>query len=73
MAIRRKLFDDLGYFHTDLNHDAGDLSLAAGDAEIADRICKADWQVHTSLMHLSITLSRLVTSLRNISIALVVD
>jgi GT2 family glycosyltransferase len=44
MAIRRELFDELGYFRTDLDRK-GSLALAAGDTEMADRIHKAGWQV----------------------------
>jgi len=44
MAIRRKLFDELGYFRTDLDRK-GNQALAAGDTEMADRIHKAGWKV----------------------------
>ena len=44
MAIRRKLFDELGYFRTDLDR-TGTQTLAAGDTEMADRIHKAGWKV----------------------------
>jgi len=44
MAIRRKLFDELGYFRVDLDR-TGTQALAAGDTEMADRIHKAGWKV----------------------------
>jgi GT2 family glycosyltransferase len=44
MAIRRALFDKLGYFRTDLDR-TGNQALAAGDTEMADRIHKAGWKV----------------------------
>jgi GT2 family glycosyltransferase len=44
MAIRKKLFDELGYFRVDLDR-SGDQALAAGDTEMADRIHKAGWKV----------------------------
>jgi glucosyl-dolichyl phosphate glucuronosyltransferase len=44
MAIRRTLFDDLGYFRTDLDR-IGNRALAAGDTEMVDRIYKANWKV----------------------------
>jgi GT2 family glycosyltransferase len=44
MAIRKKLFDELGYFRTDLDR-TGNQALAAGDTEMADRIHKAGWKV----------------------------
>jgi glucosyl-dolichyl phosphate glucuronosyltransferase len=44
MAIRRKLFDELGYFRTDLDRK-GNQALAAGDTEMAERIHKAGWKV----------------------------
>jgi glycosyltransferase involved in cell wall biosynthesis len=44
MAIRRKLFNKLGYFRTDLDR-TGNRALAAGDTEMADRIHKGGWKV----------------------------
>jgi len=44
MAIRRKLFGELGYFRVDLDR-TGSQALAAGDTEMADRIHKAGWKV----------------------------
>jgi len=44
MAVRKKLFDELGTFRVDLDRVPGHL-LAAGDTEMADRIHKAGWKV----------------------------
>jgi glucosyl-dolichyl phosphate glucuronosyltransferase len=44
MAIRYKVFEELGYFRTDLDRSGGQV-LAAGDTEMADRIHKAGWKV----------------------------
>jgi GT2 family glycosyltransferase len=44
MAIRRRLFADLGFFRTDLDR-SGKQVLAAGDTEMAERIHKAGWKV----------------------------
>jgi glucosyl-dolichyl phosphate glucuronosyltransferase len=44
MAIRRCIFTDSGYFRTDLDR-SGVQVLAAGDTEMANRICKAGWKV----------------------------
>lgn len=44
MAIRKRLFDELGNFRTDLDR-TGNQALAAGDTEMADRINKAGWKV----------------------------
>lgn len=44
MAIRKKLFNELGYFRTDLDR-SGNQVLAAGDTEMAERIHKAGWKV----------------------------
>lgn len=44
MAIRRNMFNHLGYFRTDLDR-TGNQVLAAGDTEMAERIFKAGWKV----------------------------
>lgn len=44
MAIRKSLFEQLGYLRTDLDR-SGNQVLAAGDTEMVDRIHKAGWKV----------------------------
>ncbi|GIK54773.1 MAG: glycosyltransferase family 2 protein [Chloroflexi bacterium] len=55
MAIRRRLFYELGFLRTDLSKIA-DQPLAAAETEMADRINKAGWKVvyvpHAPVYHL---------------------
>jgi glycosyltransferase involved in cell wall biosynthesis len=44
MAFRRILFTEMGLFRADLDRLGGQV-LAAGDTEMADRVCKAGWKV----------------------------
>ncbi|MCB0187329.1 MAG: glycosyltransferase family 2 protein [Caldilineaceae bacterium] len=44
MAVRRRLFAELGAFRPDLDR-AGNQALAAGDTEMGKRILEAGWQV----------------------------